>query len=87
MIHSSKYIMLPVCYWQYDVKIAFSIFAGIPSVFCMQNMNRTKGIAESIAGSILCSMDDFVQSELVHKAVPFHKPLKRLQFKTFALTV
>ena len=80
--------MLQVCYWHYDVKIAFSIYAGIPSVFfCMQNMNWTKWIAQSIAGYILCSMDDFVQSGLVDKAVPFHKPLKRLKLKTFALAV
>ena len=50
-------------------------------------MNWTKWIAQSIAGYILCSMDDFVQSGLVDKAVPFHKPLKGLKLKTFALAV
>ena len=37
-------------------------------------------------GSILSSMDDFIQIILVDKAVPFQKPVKRLKFKTFALT-
>ena len=46
-------------------------------------MNWTKGIAKSIAGS----MDNFVHNRLVDKAVPFHKPLKRLKLKTFALTL
>ena len=34
--------------------------------------------------SILCPMNDFIQSKQVDKAVPFHDPLKRLKLKTFA---
>ena len=30
--------------------------------------------------SILCSMDDLMQSKRVDKAIPFHDPLKRLTF-------
>ena len=34
--------------------------------------------------SILCSMDDFIQSKQVDKAVPFHDTLKMLKLKTNA---
>ena len=37
-----------------------------------------------ISRSILCSLDDFIQSKQVYKAVLFHDTLKMLKLKTFA---
>ena len=45
--------------------------------------NRTDWLLESLS----CSMDDFIQSRQFDKAVPFHDPFKRLNLKTFTVTM
>ena len=49
--------------------------------FCMQTRGTKLRIYKDriISRSILCSMDDFIQSKQVDKAVPFHGPLIRLK--------